>query len=155
MRPLHLEEAVHKILSLLLMLLLAAATPALAADGSAKETSSARLNRIEQLTGSVWQNSSREGKLGVLFGIELAISVDKATADHMARLQTQKKDKRTVLPYRVSPFGKAWYEAFRDVPLPDIADQIDAWYAAHPDQANRLVLDVIWREIMKRPLPSK
>lgn len=151
----------HKLLSLALMLLLlACAAPVQAADQAAAPES-VHKNRIEQFTGKVWQNTSQEGKLAVLFGVELAISLEKATLDHrIARIQerekarpaTAKKPRR--MP-RLTPFSQAWVDSFRTVKLPEIAAQLDAWFTAHPGDADRMVVEVLWKEIMKKPVPAK
>lgn len=160
-----------KIFSLLLLLALCCATPAFAApaadasaDSAAATAPSVRPNRIEQLTGKTWMASSQDAKLGVLFGLELAMNVDKAIADFFAREAAAKsvqgsskkaaRGQHEELRFKLSPFALAWYEAFKDVTLKDIAARIDAWYAANPDQSDRLVLNVVWVELMKKPLPK-
>lgn len=145
-----------RLLSLLFVLALACATPALAADtGSTAQAKPLPQNRIEQLTGTVWMASSQEAKVALLFGIELALNVDKVGTD-MANAELAKNSKAKKKHYRkMSPFTEAWYKTFANVRLPDIAGQIDAWYKAHPDQMDRLVLGVIWKDIMKMPVPAQ
>ena len=75
-------------------------------------------NRIEQLTGKVWLESSSDSKKAVIFGIETAIDIERMINDRM-----------TTNAVRA---GKA----------------VDAWYAAHPGNENRLVMEVIWDEIV-------
>ena len=145
-----------KLLSLLVVLVLAFATPAMAADASAgAQAKPLPQNRIEQLTGSVWMASSQEAKVALLFGIELALNVDKIGTD-MANAKIAKNPKAKKSDYRkMSYFTESWYKAFANVPLNEIAGKIDAWYAANPDQKDRLVLGVIWKDIMKMPVPAQ
>ena len=145
-----------KLLSLLVVLVLVLATPAMAANaGNAVQDKPLPQNRIEQLTGSVWMASSQEAKLALLFGIELALNVDKIGTD-MANAKIAKNPKAKKSDYRkMSYFTESWYKAFANVPLPEIASQIDAWYAAHLDQKDRLVLGVLWKDIMKMPAPAQ
>ena len=49
---------------------------------------------------------------------------------------------------QASPFVTAWIKAFGNTNWTDIQKKLDAWYAAHPDQANREVFDVLWYEFM-------
>lgn len=147
------EDILKKCLSLVFALLLAMAAPAMAAsqtDGA----QAAPQNRIEQLTGKAWLASSQEARVALLCGIELALNVEKMGTD-MANAEIAKNPRATKSDFEeVSPFAQAWYKAFATVPLRDIAAQIDAWYAAHPGQEDRLVLAVIWVELMKQPVPA-
>ena len=49
---------------------------------------------------------------------------------------------------QASPFVTAWIKAFGNTNWTDIQKKLDAWYAAHQDQANREVFDVLWYEFM-------
>ena len=50
--------------------------------------------------------------------------------------------------------GKHWLQSSQNEKLAflygasNIQKKLDAWYAAHPDQANREVFDVLWYEFM-------
>ncbi len=162
------EETVRKLLSLLLLaLLLAAAAPASAADQDARASLDPSQNRIAQLTGTNWLAFSQDAKMGILFGVELVVDVERAVqeridsrpprpeGDRPEGRHAKKGKKGEHRPYVISRFARAWYEDFHGVPLKDISDRIDAWYAANPDRGDRLVLEVIWVELMKRPIPPK
>ena len=109
-------------------------------------------SRIEQLTGEAWLNSEEDAKIAVLFGVELAIDIERAIDASMQK-DAQKAGKRTkARATTLSPFEKGWHAAFSGVALSDIAKQIDSWYAEHPDQKNRLVMDVIWFDLVRPKL---
>ena len=112
-------------------------------------------SRIEQLTGEVWLNSEEDAKIAVLFGVELAIDVERAI-DASMQTRSQKAGKKAKA-YRsnLSPFETGWHKAFSGVALSDIVKQIDGWYAEHPDQQKRLVMDVIWFDLVQPRLAVK
>lgn len=150
-----------KILSLLALLLFAACVPAQAEEALQASLDAAPVqkaddgvpvNRIEQLTGKVWLESSQDNKLSVLFGIELALNMEKAMAERIRKdIEADKGKKPGRPPYRISPLARAWANNFGTTPLPDISARIDAWYQANPDKTDRLVMDVIWYELMTHP----
>lgn len=100
-------------------------------------------NPVELLTGEVWQQSKPDNKKAWLFGVDTAVSVEKAVAD---KLQQQKGKNRSA--YKESPFVQKWIQAFGNSTREEIIDQVDQWYAANPDKLNRPVMDVIWYEIV-------
>lgn len=109
-------------------------------------------NPVDQFTGELWQKSAETEKLAFLFGVETAIAVENFVNAKV----TEKSAKAGRKPvYTLSPFEKSWMEAFREVPRAEIAKQVDAWYAAHPDQLERPVMAVIWYEIIVPRLPVK
>lgn len=150
-----------KILSLLALLLFASSAPAQAEEALQATTDRAPAtmaddgipdNRIEQLTGKVWLDSSQDNKLSVLFGVELALNMEKAMAERIRRdIEADKGKKPGRPPYRISPLARAWDNNFGKTALPDISARIDAWYKANPDKTDRLVMDVIWNELMTHP----
>jgi len=109
-------------------------------------------SRIEQLTGEAWLNSEEDAKIAVLFGVELAIDVERAISAQMQADAKKARKKAKVQATNLSPFETGWHKAFSGVALSDIAKQIDGWYAEHPDQKKRLVMDVIWFEIVQPKL---
>ena len=110
-------------------------------------------SRIEQLTGEIWLNSGEESKIAFLFGVELAIDVERAINAHQMQSDVKKKGRKAkVHQTTLSPFETGWHKAFSGVALGDIVKQIDGWYAQHPDQRNRLVMDVIWFELVQPKL---
>ena len=157
----------QKILSLLVLFLFAACPPPQAEEGLLATTDTAPApqtdngipaNRIEQLTGKVWLDSSKDNKLSVLFGIELALNMEKAMAERIreeieaSKTTKANKDKKPgPPPYRISPLARAWANNFGKTSLTDISARIDAWYKANPDKSDRLVMDVIWNELMEHP----
>ena len=40
-------------------------------------------------------------------------------------------------------------KAFKDVKRTTIVEEVDAWYAAHPDRLDRPVLGVLWFELVE------
>ena len=150
-----------KILSLLALLLFAVCVPAQAEEAlqatldaapAQKADDGVPDNRIEQLTGKVWIESSQDNKLSVLFGIELALNVEKAMAERIRKdIEADKGKKSGRPPYRISPLARAWANNFGTTPLSDIVARIDTWYQANPDKTDRLVMDVIWNELMTHP----
>ena len=109
-------------------------------------------SRIEQLTGEAWLNSEEDAKIAVLFGVELAIDVERAIDARMQASAKKAGKKAKAARTNLSPFETGWHKAFSGVALSDIAKQIDGWYAEHPDQKQRLVMDVIWFELVQPKL---
>lgn len=87
-----------------------------------------------ELSGKAWLESSQNEKLAFLYGASHVVAIEEVLAE---------KDNRTP-----SLFVTAWVKAFGDANWVDIAKKLDAWYAAHPDQASRSVFDVLWYEFM-------
>ena len=86
------------------------------------------------LTGKDWRDSTQSEKLAFLYGASNIIAIEQLIAD-----------KQGTDP---SPFVTAWIKAFGDSNWSQIQRRLDGWYAAHPDQANRQVFDVLWYEFM-------
>lgn len=104
-------------------------------------------NPVEQLTGEIWMKSSADIKAALLFGVECAMSIEHAVAKRLA--EVNKADgKKKPAPSTLSPFEKAWAQAFKDVPRAEIVENIDTWYAENPDKQERPVFDVIWYELI-------
>lgn len=117
-----------------------------AAAVNAAETQTQRSqNPVDQLTGTVWQNSKAENKKAVLFGIDTAIAVEQAIQDRLAERAAKNRKKA---PDTLSVFEKKWMEAFKDMSRDQIVEQIDQFYAANPNDLERPVMDVIWYEII-------
>lgn len=107
-------------------------------------------NPVDRLTGKVWQESEAALKQAWLFGVDTAVAVEKAVED---KLKEQGKKKSASLS---SPFVTRWIEAFgRGDTRKEIVEQVDTWYAGHPDQLDRPVMDVIWYEIVVPRTSSK
>ena len=86
------------------------------------------------LTGKHWLQSSQNEKLAFLYGASNIIAIEQLIAQQQGT--------------QASPFVTAWIKAFGNTNWTDIQKKLDAWYAAHPDQANREGLDVRWYEFM-------
>lgn len=96
-------------------------------------------NPVDQLTGEYWMKSSPEIKEAFLFGIDNAITVNAI----IARRQADQKN-----GYRLSKFDEDWMKAFRNTTRKEVVKELDAWYAAHPQDEKRSVLSVIWHEMI-------
>jgi len=92
------------------------------------------------LTGKQWTQSSVAEKLSFLYGASSIVAIEDYGA------------KNTGKP--VSLFVDGWMKSFGNATLREVQQKIDAWYAEHPDQKNRHVLDVIWYELIE-PLQGK
>lgn len=112
---------------------------------SAALATSGGKNPLEQLTGSIWMQSSMDVKEAFLFGVECTIAIEQYAEEEIAK-EAKKQGKKPT--FTVSPFDKAWKQATKDMSRTDIVKQIDAWYAGNPTKHDRLVFDVIWEEII-------
>ena len=84
--------------------------------------------------------------------VETAITVEYFVNGKIAEKAT-KEGKRPV--YTLSPFEKGWMKAFKGVNRAEVAKMVDAWYTANPQQLDRPVMSVIWREIIEPRLNAK
>ena len=85
--------------------------------------------------GYVWMKSTDPEKKAFLFGAGTAIA-----------LEFQMRAKRSEEP---SKFVKGWIEVFDNMSWAEMASNLDRYYESHPDNANRLVFDVLWHEMIK------
>ena len=85
--------------------------------------------------GVDWQKSSEQERRAYLIGISNAISVG-------ALYDTRQGSVDTFALHAQKGLDGAQLE-------PGLA-AIDAWYKAHPDQLDKPVISVIWRELAKR-----
>ncbi|WP_304050565.1 hypothetical protein [Desulfovibrio piger] len=108
-------------------------------------------NPVLQFTGSVWQKSSLDNKLSFLFGMDTAIATEYFVNSREAELAA-KNGKMPVS--NLSKFEKGWMKAFKDVKRTTIVEEVDAWYAAHPDRLDRPVLGVLWFELVEPRLAA-
>ena len=86
------------------------------------------------LTGVHWKQSSESEKLAFLYGASNIIAIEELTAQHQGK--------------EPSPFVSAWIKAFGDISWKQIQEKIDSWYAEHPSEEARPVLNVLWYEFM-------
>ncbi|HEX5006938.1 MAG TPA: hypothetical protein VFV70_07475 [Hyphomonadaceae bacterium] len=87
------------------------------------------------VNGNDWQRSSMEQRRAYLIGVSNTISVG-------ARYDTRQGQADT--------FALHAQKGLADALLEPAVAAIDDWYKAHPDQLDKPVLSVIWREVAKR-----
>ena len=85
--------------------------------------------------GYVWMKTTDPEKKAFLFGAGTAIA-----------LEYQMRVKHGEEPSR---FVKGWIDVFQDMTWAEMATTIDKYYEANPDKSSRLVLDVMWHEMIK------
>lgn len=86
------------------------------------------------LTGKQWLESTRNEKLAFLYGASSIVAIE-----HVLSEKTGEKP---------SVFVHTWMQALKDTHWSTLQEKLDAWYAAHPNNTNRQVFDVLWHEIM-------
>ena len=87
------------------------------------------------VTGKHWQSSTMQERRAYLIGVSNVISVG-------ARVDTRQG--------REDTFSLHAQKGLDGTRLDAAVTAIDAWYKAHPDQIDKPVLSVIWRELAKR-----
>ena len=87
------------------------------------------------VTGKHWQSSTIQERRAYLIGVSNVISVG-------ARVDTRQGREDTFLLNAQKGLEGAHLDAG--------ISAIDAWYKAHPDQLDKPVLSIIWRELAKR-----
>ena len=97
------------------------------------------------------EKSSLDNKLSFLFGMDTAIATEYFVNSREAELAA-KNGKMPVS--NLSKFEKGWMKAFKDVKRTTIVEEVDAWYAAHPDRLDRPVLGVLWFELVEPRLAA-
>lgn len=109
-------------------------------------------NPLEQLTGTVWAQSSKEVKDALIFGVECAITVEYIVAQQALQEDSKKyknaKVTKDMVMKELSPFARNWILAFDNVPLSTIVGDVDQWYKNNPDQEQKAVFEVLWKEVM-------
>ncbi len=103
-------------------------------------------NVVEKLTGVQWQATPQELKKALLLGVESAVIIEFYINEEQKKLPAAER-RRTPL-HNLSPFEKGWAQVFKGVSSEEIAERIDAWYAAHPDKLDRPVFAVLWYELI-------
>jgi hypothetical protein len=87
------------------------------------------------VTGKHWQSSTMQERRAYLVGVSNMISVG-------ARVDTRQG--------REGTFSLNVQKGLEGMHLEAAVSAIDAWYKAHPDQLDKPVLSVIWRDLAKR-----
>ncbi len=87
-----------------------------------------------ELTGTLWQESTQNEKMALIYGMASVVAIEQTIAD-------RQKAKPTA-------FVGSWTKALGNASPKSIVEQIDSWYAAHPSELNRGVFSVLWYEII-------
>ena len=96
---------------------------------------SAGADEVPLITGEHWTKSSEQLKKVYLIGIANVIQVE--TAYHAA---TPPSDVQSVVP--------RFARGLKGHTLDSVRQGLDSWYAAHPDQLQRPVIETIWFEMV-------
>jgi hypothetical protein len=92
--------------------------------------------------GNDWQRASPDQKQAFLFGIANAISVAIGwDARHVPENQTT--------------FSRRARDGLAGVSLGEVAQRVDAWYAANPGRLDTPVVAVMWLDIAKPKLQGR
>ncbi len=86
------------------------------------------------LTGQLWQSMSPDAKVAFIWGIGNLVEYERVYAT------SWQEGHRSLVPYLV--------QGLSGVPINEAVDQIDAYYATHPDQLERSVVDAIFQAIV-------
>ena len=95
----------------------------------------ARAEEIPLITGEHWIKSSDEMKKAYLVGIANIVQVEMAFEG-----ASPASDAQSVLPRMV--------RGLKGQTLDSVRDGLNKWYAAHPDQLQRPVIETIWFEMV-------
>ncbi len=93
-----------------------------------------------ELTGTLWQESTQNEKMALIYGMASVIAIEQTIAD-------RQKAKPT-------PFVACWIKAFGNTSPKAIVEKIDSWYAAHPGEQEREVFNVLWYELIVPNIPK-
>jgi hypothetical protein len=97
-----------------------------------------------QATGEHWTMATEREKRAYLLGMASIIDLE---------IETQGTNPPEVV--RNNSVIREFSTGLRDYSIPEVQQAIDAWYAAHPDQITRPVLETIWFELALPNLSSK
>ena len=95
----------------------------------------ARADEVPLITGKHWTESSEQLKKAYLVGIANVVQVDVAYQAGNAPADAQ-----SVVP-RLA-------RGLKGQTLDTVREGLDRWYAAHPDQLQRPVIETIWFEMV-------
>ena len=96
---------------------------------------SARADEVPLVTGEHWTKSSEELKKAYLVGIANVVQVEAAY-----RGANPPADAQSFLPRLV--------KGLKGQTLDSVREGLNKWYAAHPDQLQRPVIETIWFEMV-------
>lgn len=105
-------------------------------------TNLAHADEIPLVTGKHWTESSDQMKKAYLVGIANLVQVDEAY--HVGNAPS---DSLSIVPR----FAKG----LKGHSLDSVRQGLDRWYAGHPDQLQRPVIETIWFEMIVPGLPGK
>lgn len=86
------------------------------------------------LTGEVWQTLSPDAKLAFVWGVGNLLEFERT------RASTAEPSPQSFIPFLV--------EGLKGKPIADVVAQIDRYYAAHPAEIKRPVIDAIFQAVV-------
>ena len=95
----------------------------------------ARAQEIPLVTGEQWTKSTEEMKKAYLVGIANIVQIEMAYQG-----AAPVSDAQSILPRMV--------KGLKGQTLDSVRDALNKWYAAHPDQMQRPVIEIIWFEMV-------
>lgn len=101
-----------------------------------------RADDIPLITGKHWTDSSEQAKKAYLVGIANLIQVD--IAFHEGK---PPPDSQSIIP--------RFARGIKGHSLDSVRQGVDRWYATHPDQLQRPVIETIWFEMVVPGLQPK
>ncbi len=101
-----------------------------------------RADEIPLITGKQWTDSSEQTRKAYLVGIANLVQVDIAYHDGKPP-----PDSQSILP--------RFARGLKGHSLDSVRQGVDRWYAAHPDQLQRPVIETIWFEMVIPGLQTK
>jgi len=116
--------------------LAAALTLALSSAASAQNSTIADDPDVPIATGAHWVNAQPAAKAGYLLGIANILDIEQALQG-----DNPPADGASLVPVMM--------RGLNGMTLRQIGEGLDRWYADHPDQLSRPVIETIWFEIAK------
>ncbi len=113
--------------------------------------SQANVNPLKQLTGKVWMVSADDNKEALIYGVECAVSIEYAIAEHYAKKEGKATDKESILAM-LSLFPRKWIKAFEHTNRDNIVNEINAWYMKNEDKMDTPVFEVLWKHVLQPKL---
>lgn len=98
-------------------------------------TGVANADEVPMVTGEHWVKSSDELKKAYLIGVVNVLQIE-----HAYEVTSPPPDAQSLVP-RLA-------KGLKGQTLDGVRDRLNRWYAAHPDQLKRPVLETIWFEIV-------
>lgn len=95
----------------------------------------ANADEVPMVTGEHWTKSSDDLKKAYLIGIVNVLQVE-----HAYEVGTPPTDRQSLVPRMA--------KGLKGQTLDSVRERLNRWYAAHPDQLQRPVLETIWFEIV-------